>query len=108
MNLPPAAWRVGAAGRLEQARLHAETALGAGLPGISPRLALITYGALAMTASGEKEAEDMYARAESAPAAAGFPFEPARVRLARGVRLRHVQGPRRAALRDALARAGDS
>ncbi|MEV4005714.1 AAA family ATPase [Actinomadura sp. NPDC049753] len=81
-------------GRLEEARLHAEAALEAGLPGISPRLALITYGALAMTAPGEKEAEDMYARAESAPAAAGFPFELARIRLARGVRLRHAQGPR--------------
>ncbi|MGI5418942.1 AAA family ATPase [Actinomadura luteofluorescens] len=83
-------------GRLEQARLHAVAARDARLPDISPRLALVTYGALAMTASGEKEADDMYARAESHPEASGFPFELARVRLARGVRLRHTQGPKAA------------
>ncbi|TYB69136.1 AAA family ATPase [Nonomuraea sp. PA05] len=93
-------------GRLEQARQHARAALDAGLPGISPRLALVTYGALAMTAGEEKEAEDMYARAEALPAASGFPFELARIRLAHGVRLRHTQGPK--AARPLLMRAAES
>ncbi|WP_344829660.1 hypothetical protein [Nonomuraea dietziae] len=57
-------------------------------------LALITYGALAMTAADEKEAEDMYARAEAHPAGAGFPFELARIRLAHGVRSGTRGGPR--------------
>ncbi|MFF4622667.1 helix-turn-helix transcriptional regulator [Nonomuraea jabiensis] len=93
-------------GRLEQARRHARAASDAGLPGVSPRLALITYGALAMTAADEKEAEDMYARAEAHPAGAGFPFELARIRLAHGARLRHTQGPK--AARPVLVRAVES
>ncbi|MFI6739317.1 LuxR C-terminal-related transcriptional regulator [Nonomuraea sp. NPDC050451] len=93
-------------GRLEQARRHAQAASDADLPGVSPRLALITYGALAMTAAEEKEAEDMYALAEAHPAAAGFPFELARIRLAHGVRLRHTQGPK--AARPVLVRAAES
>src|SRR5260370_9549974 len=44
-------------GRLERARQHALAALNAGLPDISPRLALITYGALAMTTGAQKEAQ---------------------------------------------------
>ncbi|MDP4501630.1 helix-turn-helix transcriptional regulator [Nonomuraea turcica] len=93
-------------GRLEEARRHARAASDAGLPAVSPRLALVTYGALAMTAADEKEAEDMYARAEAQPAAAGFPFELARIRLAHGVRLRHTQGPK--AARPVLLRAAES
>ncbi|NJP94237.1 AAA family ATPase [Nonomuraea sp. FMUSA5-5] len=81
-------------GRLEQARRHAGAALDAGLPGISPRLAMITYGAVAMTTGDDREADDMYARAEAA--GGGFPFELARIRLAHGVRLRHTQGPKAA------------
>ncbi|TQF02701.1 AAA family ATPase [Kitasatospora acidiphila] len=79
-------------GRVEQARAHALAARDAGLPLVSPRLELITYGALAMTAENEQEAAEMFARAESHPDAARFPFELARIRLAHGVRVRHVQG----------------
>ncbi|MFF4617616.1 LuxR C-terminal-related transcriptional regulator [Nonomuraea jabiensis] len=93
-------------GRTEQARLHALAARDAGLPDLSPRLALITYGALAMTADGEKEAAEMYTRAESHKAAARFPFELARIRLARGIRVRQVQG--RAAARQLLIPAAES
>nr|WP_153449843.1 LuxR family transcriptional regulator [Streptomyces smaragdinus] len=81
-------------GRTAQARRHALAARDAGLPDLSPRLALITYGALAMTAPDEKEAAEMYARAESHPAGASFPFELARIHLAHGIRARHTQGPR--------------
>ncbi|MFH8625988.1 AAA family ATPase [Streptomyces vietnamensis] len=85
-------------GRAEQARTHALAAEEAGLPDISPRLALITYGALAMTATDPTEAEALYDRAEAHPAGAVFPFELARIRLARGIRQRHTHG-RKAARR---------
>ncbi|MFJ4188326.1 AAA family ATPase [Kitasatospora sp. NPDC089509] len=79
-------------GRLGQARAHALAARDAGLPDLSPRLALITHGALAMTADSEPEAAEMFARAESHPDAARFPFELARIRLAHGTRVCHVRG----------------
>ncbi|MEV6105158.1 LuxR family transcriptional regulator [Streptomyces sp. NPDC051940] len=98
-------------GRAEQARQHALAARDAGLPEISPRLALLTHGALAMTAVDEKEAEEMFARAESHPAGVRFPFEVARIRLAHGIRLRHVRGriearPLLAAAAEAFERLG--
>jgi DNA-binding CsgD family transcriptional regulator len=93
-------------GRSEQARHHAVAARNAGLPDLSPRLALITYGALAMTATSEKEAAEMYASAETHPAAVNLPFELARIQLAHGTRLRHTQGPR--AARELLTRAAKS
>jgi DNA-binding CsgD family transcriptional regulator len=83
-------------GRSDQARRHALAARDAGLPDISPRLALITYGALAMTADSEKECAEMYSRAETAPGSSNFPFELARIHLAHGTRLRHTQGPKAA------------
>ncbi|MFF3606694.1 AAA family ATPase [Streptomyces sp. NPDC002463] len=85
-------------GRAEQARKHALAAQAAGLPDVSPRLALITYGALAMTATDPTEADALYDRAEAHPAGADFPFELARIRLARGTRQRHTHG-RKAARR---------
>ena len=81
-------------GRGAQARVHALAARNAGLPEISPRLAMLTYGALAMTAESEKEAEEMFALAETLPEASRFPFELARIRLAHGTRVRHVAGAR--------------
>ena len=79
-------------GRTEQARRHALAAREAALPGISPRLALLTYGALAMTATDPAEAETHYHQAESHPAAHHFPFELARIQLAHGIRQRHTHG----------------
>ncbi|CAM5550474.1 AAA family ATPase [Kitasatospora aureofaciens] len=93
-------------GRVEQARAHALAARDAGLPSVSPRLGLITYGALAMTAENEREAAEMFTRAEAHPDAARFPFELARIRLAHGVRVRHVQGP--AAARQYLVPAAEA
>ncbi|MFJ9690856.1 AAA family ATPase [Kitasatospora sp. NPDC101183] len=93
-------------GRVEQARAHALAARDAGLPSVSPRLALITYGALAMTAEDEREAAEMVVRAESQPEAARFPFELARIRLAHGVRVCHVRG--RAAARPYLVAAAEA
>ncbi|MFH9402656.1 AAA family ATPase [Streptomyces sp. NPDC017638] len=93
-------------GRSEQARRHAVAAHEAGLPAISPRLALITYGALAMTAPDDAEAADMYHRAESHPGSARFPFELSRIRLAHGIRLRHGRSPMDA--RPSLVRAAET
>jgi DNA-binding CsgD family transcriptional regulator len=93
-------------GRAEQARRHALAARDAHLPDLSPRLALITHGALAMTATDPAEAEEMYHRAETHPAAATFPFEFARIRLAHGIRLRHTQG--RKAARPSLTLAAET
>lgn len=93
-------------GRSEQARRHALAAQEAGLPAISPRLALVTHGALAMTATDAGEADDMYHRAEAHSAGANFPFELARIRLAHGIRLRHHQG--RKAARQPLTLAAET
>ncbi|WTH27409.1 AAA family ATPase [Kitasatospora purpeofusca] len=79
-------------GRAEQARAHALAARDAGLPDLSPRLALITHGALAMTAEDDTEAAAHYARAQSHPAAERFPFELARIRLAHGIAARRLHG----------------
>ncbi|MFB7674021.1 AAA family ATPase [Kitasatospora purpeofusca] len=79
-------------GRAEQARAHALAARDAGLPDLSPRLALVTHGALAMTAEDDTEAAAHYARAQSHPAAERFPFELARIRLAHGTGIRRLQG----------------
>ncbi|MGW1641696.1 AAA family ATPase [Streptomyces lavendulae] len=79
-------------GRSEQARRHALAAEEAGLADISPRLALLTYGALAMTAPDLAQADALYVRATTHPDADRFPFELARIRLAHGVRLRHTHG----------------
>lgn len=83
-------------GRTQQARAHALAAQNAGLPDISPRLALTAYGALAITTTDPTEADHMYHRAESHPAAPHFPYELARIRLAHGIRQRHTQGPKAA------------
>ncbi len=93
-------------GRTEQARRHALAAQHSGLPRVSPRLALTTYGALAMTAGDPAEAEVLYQQAETHPAAARFPYELARVRLAHGVHVRHTQG--RKAARHHLTLATDT
>lgn len=67
-------------GRDELARRHATAAVRENLSLISPRLSLLTAGALAMT---EPSAE-AFAAAAGHPAAAAFPFEYARIRLAEG------------------------
>ncbi|MDY0816187.1 LuxR family transcriptional regulator [Kitasatospora purpeofusca] len=79
-------------GRAEQARAHALAARDAGLPDLSPRLALITHGALAMTAEDDTKAAAHYARAQTHPAAERFPFELARIRLAHGIGIRRLHG----------------
>ncbi|MGW1468228.1 AAA family ATPase [Streptomyces sp. NPDC002308] len=93
-------------GRSEQARRHALAAHHAGLQHISPRLALLTHGALAMTTTDATEAHHLYEQAENHPHAANHPFELARIHLAHGIRLRHTQG--RKAARPALTLAAET
>ncbi|MEU2437460.1 LuxR family transcriptional regulator [Streptomyces rubradiris] len=90
-------------GRHEEARTHALAARQARLPDISPRLAVVTHGALAMTATDPAEADHHYHRAETHPAAATFPYELARIRLAHGIHLRHAHGRKAARLPLTLA-----
>ncbi|MFF7521621.1 AAA family ATPase [Streptomyces pseudovenezuelae] len=90
-------------GRTEQAHQHARAAHAAGLPELSPRLHLITHGALALTTPDPTDAHSHYQHAENHPAATTFPFELARIRLAHGTRQRHTHGPK--AARQPLTRA---
>ncbi|MET8806332.1 AAA family ATPase [Streptomyces sp. NPDC004546] len=89
-------------GHLDEARRHAQAAVAAGLPALSPRLALVTAAAQAMTA--QKQASSLYERALATPGAALFPFETARIRLAYGERLRrdHETRAAREQLEEAL------
>lgn len=85
-------------GRDDLARAHADAA--AALPPISPRFALLTAGAVAMTSPSSAG----FAVAAEHPAAADFPFDAARIRHAEGVwlrRQRHITEAR-AAVADAL------
>ncbi|MCZ4602454.1 LuxR C-terminal-related transcriptional regulator [Streptomyces sp. Lzd4kr] len=93
-------------GRKEEARQHALAARDAGFADRSPRLALLTWGTLAMTTEDESKAEALFARAEAMPAGSSFPFERARIQLAHGTRLRHGRNHRGA--REVLQRAAET
>jgi DNA-binding CsgD family transcriptional regulator len=84
-------------GRLDQARAHARAARDLGLPQVSGRLAVLTEAALAMV----EEPGATFEAAVAHPAAAQFPFELARVRLAQGMWLRRQR--ERSAARAVLA-----
>ncbi|MBO1329837.1 LuxR family transcriptional regulator [Streptomyces sp. VRA16 Mangrove soil] len=90
-------------GRADQARTHALAAQEANLPGVSPRLALITHGALAMTTPDPTEAETLFKQAETHPHSAHFPYDLARIHLAHGIHLRHTQGRKAARIPLTLA-----
>ncbi|MEV6762620.1 LuxR family transcriptional regulator [Streptomyces sp. NPDC051105] len=83
-------------GRTQQAHQHAQAAHHAGLAHISPRLALTTYGALAMTTPDPTQADHYYHQAQTHPHAHHFPYELARIHLAHGIRQRHTHGPKTA------------
>ncbi|WP_143650110.1 LuxR C-terminal-related transcriptional regulator, partial [Streptomyces tricolor] len=58
---------------------------------------------LAMTATDPTEGDHHFRQAETHPAAASFPYELARIRLAHGIRLRQTQGRKAARLTLTLA-----
>lgn len=92
------------AGHLQEARAHAAAALELRLGDLSPRLAMLTSAVQAMTAD-EAAAGELYESALSCAAAAEFPFEQNRIRLAYGMWLRRRR--RHTEAREVLASAAD-
>jgi DNA-binding CsgD family transcriptional regulator len=90
-------------GRQPQARAHVAAMTEADLAAISPRLALLQYGAAALTAP-DGEARTLFVRALAVPGAARWPFDRARVRLLYGEHLRrhHATAESRVQLASAL------
>ena len=94
-------------GRTDEAAAHVAAALDTGLPAISSRLALITYGAAAIAATNhQEEATTLFDQALSVPGAEQWPFDLARIQLAFGERLRRARATTRA--RQLLTTAGDT
>ena len=96
-HVPPALWAcvdlVEAAvrtGRRTEALAHVAAMREAGLPAVSPRLALLTAGSAAMAAP-EDQAAGLFEEALAIPGIERWPFAVARVRLAYGRRLRHAR-----------------
>ncbi|WP_225849952.1 AAA family ATPase [Streptomyces sp. HPF1205] len=87
MDLVEAAVRTG---RTAEARAHAAAMRETGLPGISPRLALVTAGAAAM-AAGDDRAGPLFEEALAVPDAERWPFDLARIRLAYSEHLRRAR-----------------
>jgi DNA-binding CsgD family transcriptional regulator len=77
-------------GRSEEARAHVEAMQRAEIFRLRPRLALLAAGAAAL-AYPDGDADEHYRQALAVPGAEGFPFELARVRLARGEHLRRTR-----------------
>jgi DNA-binding CsgD family transcriptional regulator len=85
MDLVEAAMRTG---RNDEAAAHFTAAQETGLPGISARLALITYGAGALAATDPEDATTRFEQALAVPGADQWPFDFARVQLSFGEHLR--------------------
>lgn len=86
LDLVEAALRTG---RTAEAEAHARAMREAGLPELSPRLALLTLAAEALVAPDD-EARALFERAVSAPGAHHWPFDYARVQFLYGERLRRA------------------
>ena len=83
-------------GRVGSARAHVRAMEGIGLPSLSPRMALLTAGAIAL-ASADDDFIGAYNAALGLPEADSWPFDQARIQLAFGERLRrdpHSRGAR--------------
>jgi len=93
LDLVEAAMRTG---RKDEAAAHVTAAQETGLPAISSRLALITYGAAAIAATDDQDATARFEQALGVPAAEQWPFDLARVQLAFGERLRRARALTRA------------
>ncbi len=77
-------------GRHGEAAAHVGAMLDGGLATLSPRLALLTRGAEAIAADGDR-ATDLFERALRLPGTERWPFDRARVQLAYGERLRRIR-----------------
>ncbi|MGW4531816.1 helix-turn-helix transcriptional regulator [Nocardia sp. NPDC004340] len=91
--------------RMTEARVHVADIQQAAVADLSPRLALITAGAIAMTAPSTSFT-DAFDTALAIPGASRWPFAHARIRLAYGERLRRVKSTSEA--RHQLADAQDT
>jgi DNA-binding CsgD family transcriptional regulator len=91
-------------GRAEEARAHVEALYDAGIPALSPHLAMLSGAARALVVP-EPEATAAFEAAVTVPGAARWPFDLARVQLLQGEHLRRVRRgtPARAPLVAALA-----
>ena len=74
-------------GRVQEARAHHAAMVEAGLPAMSPRLALLTYAAGGLV-DGDGRWEHSFERALGVKGAQDWPFDYARVQLEFGTRLR--------------------
>ncbi|MFF4300393.1 AAA family ATPase [Streptomyces sp. NPDC001601] len=77
-------------GRHGEAAAHVAAVRGAGIPAVSPRLAMMTDAAEAVAAPDAVDHE-LFRRAVDTPDAERWPFEWARIRLAYGERLRRAR-----------------
>ncbi|MFE1191803.1 AAA family ATPase [Streptomyces olivaceoviridis] len=90
-------------GRQAEARAHVRAVRASTVEALSPRLALLAVGAAGLVAEDDEVAERFFNEALSAPGADEWPFDRARVQLARGERLRRAgavseaEGPLRSA-----------
>jgi DNA-binding CsgD family transcriptional regulator len=93
LELVEAAMRTG---RNDEAAAHVAAAQEAGLPAISSRLALITYGAAAIATTDDQVAMTLFDEALGVPGADQWLFDLARVQLLFGERLRRARATTRA------------
>jgi DNA-binding CsgD family transcriptional regulator len=103
LNLVESAVRTG---REDEAMAHVAAAREAGLPRISARLALLTFGAGAAAAADDQEATAQFEQALWVRGAHQWPFDLARVQLLFGERLRRARATTRS--RDMLTAARDA
>ncbi|MFF1633486.1 AAA family ATPase [Leifsonia sp. NPDC058248] len=74
-------------GRIEEARAHYSAMIEAGLPALSPRLAMLTHGAAGLVLDGAGSCQE-FESAIAVPHADDWPLDYARVQLEFGSRLR--------------------
>jgi DNA-binding CsgD family transcriptional regulator len=84
-------------GRSAEAAAHVHAALEADLPALSPRLALVTFGAAAIAAT-DADCIPLFEQALGTPGIDRWAFDLARVQLAFGERLRRGQAMRQSRL----------
>ena len=80
-------------GRLDAARAHVNAMRSAEVDRISPRLAMLTAGAAALTADDDIQANEMFLQAMEVADGRRWPFDRARIQLAYSERLRHQRDP---------------
>jgi hypothetical protein len=81
--------------RKHEAAAHVAAAQETGLPAISSRLALLTWGAAAVAATDDQAAISLFEQALAVPGADHWPFDLARIQLLFGERLRRARATTR-------------